>query len=88
MKRRKSFYRVKKHENALSNKKCRDCKHSYDWNSKALDGSFVLCRCPYKRNGGKWCIFLSDRACEHFDQRNDNLNEQIRQTTHQERREI
>jgi hypothetical protein len=47
--------------------KCRDCANSYDWHSKALDGHLILCRCPYKMEGGKFCIFLSDHACdEHF----------------------
>ena len=47
-------------------KHCRDCGHSYDWHSKALDGHLILCRCPFKMDGGKWCIFLSDCACERF----------------------
>lgn len=46
--------------------RCRDCAHSYDWHSKALDGHLILCRCPFKQQGGKYCIFLSDPACERF----------------------
>ena len=46
--------------------KCRHCAHSYDWHSKALDGHLILCRCPFKQQGGKFCIFLSDHQCEHF----------------------
>ena len=45
---------------------CKDCSHSYDWHSKALDGHLILCRCPFKQQGGKFCIFLSDPQCEHF----------------------
>ena len=45
---------------------CKDCANSYDWHSKALDGHLILCRCPYKQQGGKFCIFLSDPQCEHF----------------------
>lgn len=46
---------------------CRHCAHSYDWHSKAVDGHLILCRCPYKQQGGKFCIFLKDPACtEHF----------------------
>lgn len=45
---------------------CRDCGHSYDWHSKALDGHLILCRCPFKQEGGKFCIFLSDKACDLF----------------------
>lgn len=45
---------------------CKDCAHSYDWHSKALDGHLILCRCPYKQQGGKFCIFLSDPQCERF----------------------
>lgn len=26
---------------------CKDCKHSYDPHSKALDGHMILCRCPF-----------------------------------------
>lgn len=48
---------------------CRDCERSYDWNSKALDGHLILCRCPLRRDGGKYCVFLSDPACEDFIQR-------------------
>lgn len=48
---------------------CRDCAHSYDWNSPALDGHLILCRCPYMKEGGKYCIFLSDPACERFAKR-------------------
>ncbi len=51
---------------------CRHCVHSYDWHSKALDGHLILCRCPYKQQGGKFCIFLRDPACEeHFKLRPD-----------------
>ncbi|MBR8725522.1 hypothetical protein IX334_001929 [Bacteroides pyogenes] len=47
---------------------CRDCANSYDWHSKALDGSLILCRCKYdaKTEHGKWCKFLKDPQCEHF----------------------
>ncbi len=50
--------------------RCRDCKHSYDWHSKAHDGHLILCRCPFKQKGGKYCIFLSDYQCEQFELRN------------------
>ena len=46
--------------------RCRDCANSYDWHSEAVDGHLILCRCPYKQEGGKFCIFLKDTACEHF----------------------
>lgn len=49
-------------ENNLS---CRDCARSYDWQSPALDGHLILCRCPLK-DGGKYCVFLSGRACADF----------------------
>ena len=45
---------------------CRDCAHSYDWHSKAVDGHLILCRCPYKQKGGKFSIFLKDPQCERF----------------------
>ena len=53
--------------------KCKDCKHSYDWNSKALDGHMILCRCKYdeKTEHGKWCKFLSDPQCKHLDLRQE-----------------
>lgn len=44
---------------------CKDCKNSYGWCSKALDGHLILCRCKYYTNG-RWCKFLHDRQCEHF----------------------
>lgn len=52
---------------------CRDCAHSYDWHSKALDGHLILCRCKLdaKTEYGKWCKFLKDPQCEHFKRRNN-----------------
>lgn len=62
--------------------KCRDCANSYDWHSKALDGHLILCRCPYKQQGGKFCVFLIDPACEHFKIRDDaTAKEQVRPRT-------
>lgn len=52
--------------------RCRDCDNSYDWHSKAHDGHMILCRCQYKQQGGKFCIFLSDPQCEHFILRKNN----------------
>lgn len=46
--------------------RCKDCANSYDWHSKALDGHLILCRCPYRQQGGKYSIFLNDVACEKF----------------------
>lgn len=46
---------------------CRHCANSYDWHSRAIDGHLILCRCRYRQEGGKYCIFLSDPACvKHF----------------------
>lgn len=45
---------------------CRDCEHHYDERSKAIDGHFILCRCPYRMEGGKFCIFLHDNICDKF----------------------
>ena len=47
---------------------CSDCKHSYDWHDKALDGHLILCRCKLdaKSEYGKWCKFLSDWECDNF----------------------
>lgn len=50
---------------------CRDCANSYDWNSRAVDGHLILCRCKYKQKGGKYCIFLSDPQCENFIKRKE-----------------
>lgn len=60
---------------------CKDCRHSYDWNSKALDGHWILCRCPYDKRTeyGRWCKFLSDPMCNHFELRSDGEEPQIRQ---------
>lgn len=51
---------------------CSDCEHSYDWHSKALDGRLLLCRCPFKQQGGKYCIFLFNPQCENFKLRLNN----------------
>lgn len=50
---------------------CRDCNHSYDWHSEALDGHMILCRCPNDKRTefGKWCKFLKDPQCNHFSKR-------------------
>lgn len=50
---------------------CRDCARSYDWHSKALDGHLILCRCPLKQQGGRFCVFLRDPACENFIKRTE-----------------
>ena len=58
---------------------CRDCAHSYDWHSRALDGHLILCRCPYKMDGGKYCVFLHDPQCEHFKlMKNADTKQQVR----------
>lgn len=58
---------------------CRDCAHSYDWHSRAIDGHLILCRCPYKMDGGRYCIFLHDEQCERFKLRADaDTKQQIR----------
>ena len=66
----------KKIEVVATRYQCRHCAHSYDWHSKALDGHLILCRCPYKMEGGKYCIFLSDPTCEHFILRKDDGKEE------------
>lgn len=45
---------------------CRECERSYDWHSKAYDGGLILCRCPLKQQGGRFCVFLDDPSCESF----------------------
>lgn len=52
---------------------CKDCVHSYDWHSKALDGHLILCRCPHdeKSQHGKFCKFLSDPQCDKFVKRTE-----------------
>lgn len=75
MARRKTKKRAENNEFATAGYQCKDCANSYDWHSKALDGSMILCRCPYKQDGGKWCIFLSQTACEKFILRNGQNNQ-------------
>ena len=58
--------KVNKPTSPFPGKHCRDCGHHYDESSKGCDGGMILCRCPYKREGGKYCIFMSDPACERF----------------------
>ncbi len=50
---------------------CRDCAHSYDWHSMSINNEPILCRCPYKQQGGKYCVFLKDPQCELFKPRKD-----------------
>lgn len=47
-------------------KHCSDCGHHYDEHSRAHDGGWILCRCPFKMDGGKYCIFMKQPACERF----------------------
>lgn len=49
--------------------RCRDCAHAYDPHSPSLSGENILCRCPFKQKGGKFCIFLSDLTCDRFQRR-------------------
>lgn len=62
--------RIKRNPAAEQKQKfrCRDCVHSYDWHSKALDGSDILCRCKLDERTahGKWSKFLDDWQCENF----------------------
>lgn len=58
-------------KNAFPDKKCRDCANSYDWHSEAIDGHLILCRCKHRKEGGKYCVFLRDPACELFVQRKE-----------------
>lgn len=63
---------VRKRENEPTGivRHCRDCAHSYDWHHPAVDGHLTLARCPFKMNGGEFCILLCDKECEHFKMRN------------------
>lgn len=71
--RQKSPCGAKNRQNTLYDKTCKDCGNSYDWQSKALDGHLILCRCQLdtKTEHGKWCKFLKDHACKQFIQRKD-----------------
>lgn len=75
MKMRKALPREKKELtteewNGLS---CRDCCHSYEWENKGNDGKMIFCRCDKDAASGygRWCKFLSARACEHFNSREE-----------------
>lgn len=48
---------------------CSDCSESYDWHEIGADGKPYLCRCKFKKEGGKYSIFLDDKECENFKQR-------------------
>lgn len=41
---------------------CKDCKHSYDPHSKALDGHMILCRCKFFQ----YFKFLERGICDKF----------------------
>lgn len=47
----------------ISQYHCRDCKHSYDWHDKNLQGEFFMCRCPFH----KWSKFLNRDVCNKFE---------------------
>ena len=42
---------------------CKDCKHSYDPHSKALDGHMILCRCPFHTDRSR---FMQRDGCDMF----------------------
>ena len=48
------------------NRTCGECAESYDFHSPALDGHMILCRCKHRKEGGKYSIFIKDRACKQF----------------------
>ncbi len=51
--------------------RCRDCRHSYDWHEISLATRLpFMCRCKHYTNG-KFCKFLKDPQCEHFELRQD-----------------
>ena len=66
---RKRLTGAKNKQNDKPRRRCKECNHSYDWHSKAKDGHLILCRCPFQQEGGKFCIFLRDYACEKFEER-------------------
>ncbi len=41
---------------------CVDCKHSYDYHEKNINGEFFMCKCPFH----KWSKFLYRDVCEKF----------------------
>lgn len=41
---------------------CMDCKHSYDYHEKNINGEFFMCKCPFH----KWSKFLHRDVCEKF----------------------
>lgn len=42
---------------------CKECRHATDWQNKAIDGHYILCRCKYH----KYLRFLNRDGCnEHF----------------------
>lgn len=44
---------------------CRECGNSFDWEAFGSAGQLIFCKCPYHK-AGRWCKFLSDRACPRF----------------------
>lgn len=41
---------------------CKDCRHSYEPHSPAIDGHMILCRCPYF----EFSKFLNRDCCDKF----------------------
>lgn len=52
-------------------KRCADCSESYDWHEKGADGKPFLCRCRFRKDGGRYSIFLDDYECDKFKKRNE-----------------
>lgn len=50
-------------------RRCADCSESYDWHETGADGKPYLCRCRFRKEEGKYSIFLDDFECENFKER-------------------
>ncbi len=50
----------------FAGKTCGECALSYDLHCTGADGKPFLCRCKHRKEGGRFSIFISDRACDKF----------------------
>lgn len=56
---------AKKLTNTSPKPDCKDCKHMTEPHSRANDGHWILCRCPFH----KWSKFMTGDGCDKFERK-------------------
>jgi hypothetical protein len=57
-------------------RRCGECAHAYDFHERGADGKLYLCRCEYRKERGKYSIFVDDYECEHYRTKKRNGDEE------------